>query len=210
MSIDYYQTLGVLDDAEDIVIRAAYKALVQKYHPDKWVGDKEQAARKMSQINEAYSVLSDTIKRKVYDSKREKKEFHEDLDGVEEPDFNSSFQNDWNTAIEYFPDLISLAENLSKISKKLEYTFKVIIIEKKSFNNRFEFAKNLEDDFLGKYFGQNPQLILFAKKLILMGENSAAKELNNVISVLGASIDSDLVINNIEKKFWLKEKSSKK
>ena len=36
---DYYRTLGVLDDAEDIIIRAAYKALAQRYHPDKWKGD---------------------------------------------------------------------------------------------------------------------------------------------------------------------------
>ena len=32
---DYYKILGVLDNAEDIVIKAAYRALAQKYHPDK-------------------------------------------------------------------------------------------------------------------------------------------------------------------------------
>ncbi|MFM7010173.1 MAG: DnaJ domain-containing protein, partial [Betaproteobacteria bacterium] len=64
---DYYRILGVLDDAEDIIIRAAYKALAQRYHPDKWTGDKEQANRKMSEINEAYEVLSDAAKRKAYD-----------------------------------------------------------------------------------------------------------------------------------------------
>jgi DnaJ-class molecular chaperone len=31
---DYYRILGVLDDAEDIVIKAAYRALAQRYHPD--------------------------------------------------------------------------------------------------------------------------------------------------------------------------------
>lgn len=72
MSKDYYRVLGVLDDAEDIVIKAAYKALAQRYHPDKWVGDKTEANRRMTEINEAYGVLSDPVKRKAYDSARDK------------------------------------------------------------------------------------------------------------------------------------------
>ena len=58
MTKDYYRILGVLDDAEEIVIRAAYKALAQRYHPDKWTGSKDEANKRMSDINEAYGVLS--------------------------------------------------------------------------------------------------------------------------------------------------------
>jgi curved DNA-binding protein CbpA len=71
-SKDYYSTLGIMTDAEDIVIRAAYKALSQKYHPDKFTGSKSFATNKMTEINEAYSNLSDPIKRKLYDSQRKK------------------------------------------------------------------------------------------------------------------------------------------
>jgi DnaJ-class molecular chaperone len=49
--------LGVTEDADEVVIRAAYRALAQKYHPDKWVGDKSEANIKMKEINEAYSFL---------------------------------------------------------------------------------------------------------------------------------------------------------
>jgi molecular chaperone DnaJ len=35
----FYQILGVQPDAEDVVIKAAYRALSQRYHPDKWAGD---------------------------------------------------------------------------------------------------------------------------------------------------------------------------
>lgn len=70
MAKDYYRILGVLDDADDVVIRAAYKALAQRYHPDKWTGSKDEANKRMSEINEAYGVLSDPIKRKQYDSTR--------------------------------------------------------------------------------------------------------------------------------------------
>jgi DnaJ-class molecular chaperone len=64
----YYQILGISPDAEDIVIRAAYRVLAQKYHPDKWRGDPLEANHRMRQLNEAYETLSDAAKRSVYDS----------------------------------------------------------------------------------------------------------------------------------------------
>ncbi len=77
MSKDYYRILGILDDAEDIVIRAAYKALAQRYHPDKWSGSKDEANKRMSEINEAYVVLSDPVKRKQYDAISNKAKYEE-------------------------------------------------------------------------------------------------------------------------------------
>lgn len=68
MTKDYYRILGVLDDAEVIVIKAAYRALAQKYHPDKWTGSSNESAARMVDINEAYAVLSDAKKREQYDS----------------------------------------------------------------------------------------------------------------------------------------------
>ena len=50
MTKDYYRILGVLDDAEDIVIRASYRALAQKYHPDKWPGSHAESSKKMSRL----------------------------------------------------------------------------------------------------------------------------------------------------------------
>jgi len=64
----YYQILGISSDAEDIVIRAAYRVLAQKYHPDKWRGDPLEANHRMRQLNEAYETLSDAARRSVYDS----------------------------------------------------------------------------------------------------------------------------------------------
>lgn len=63
---DYYAILGVLPTAEDIVIRAAYKALAQRYHPDR-TGHSSEANAAMAEINEAYSVLADPEKRDKYD-----------------------------------------------------------------------------------------------------------------------------------------------
>ena len=55
--MNYYSVLGVLPTAEGIVIRAAYRALAQRYHPDKWA-DQRDAIRRMQEINEAYETLN--------------------------------------------------------------------------------------------------------------------------------------------------------
>jgi curved DNA-binding protein CbpA len=60
--LDQYSVLGVLPTADDIVIRAAYRTLAQRYHPDKWAGDEKIATEKMAEINAAHTVISVPIK----------------------------------------------------------------------------------------------------------------------------------------------------
>src|SRR5262249_1850638 len=63
---DYYKVLGVPKDASDADIKAAYRKLARKYHPDMNKGDKKSEAR-FKEINEANEVLSDPEKRRKYD-----------------------------------------------------------------------------------------------------------------------------------------------
>ncbi len=66
--MDHYRTLQVSRDAEPEVIDRAYRALVLKYHPDRAdPAERERATRKLQRVNEAYSVLSDPVKRRAYD-----------------------------------------------------------------------------------------------------------------------------------------------
>jgi hypothetical protein len=63
----HYDNLKVVRDARDEVIRAAYKTLSQKYHPDRRPDDPE-AERIMKIINRAYAVLSDPAQRRAHDA----------------------------------------------------------------------------------------------------------------------------------------------
>ena len=64
---DYYKTLGVPKTASPKEIKAAFRKLARKYHPDVNKGDAKAEAR-FKEINEANEVLSDPEKRKRYDS----------------------------------------------------------------------------------------------------------------------------------------------
>lgn len=65
---NYYEILEVNEKASVEVIDKAYRVLAKKYHPDVYEGDKKEAELKMKELNEAYDVLSDEVKRKNYDS----------------------------------------------------------------------------------------------------------------------------------------------
>jgi len=65
----FYETLGLIPSADDVVIKAAFKALAQKYHPDKYKGDVKHALRLMVDFNEAYSHLKTKALRQAYDAR---------------------------------------------------------------------------------------------------------------------------------------------
>ena len=68
MTPDYYAALGLSPTSEDVVIRAAYKALMRRYHPDG--NSSADAAARTRAINAAYAVLSDPDRRAEYDQSR--------------------------------------------------------------------------------------------------------------------------------------------
>ena len=63
---DYYDVLGISRDADAAAIKRAYRKLAKKYHPDSNPGDKT-AEQMFKDVNEAYDVLSDPKKKKLYD-----------------------------------------------------------------------------------------------------------------------------------------------
>ncbi len=70
---DYYSIMGVKSDCTSLELRAAYKKLAMRWHPDKWSASgnakvAEESKKKFQAIQEAYSVLSDENKRFLYDA----------------------------------------------------------------------------------------------------------------------------------------------
>lgn len=64
----HYDNLKVARDAPNSVIKAAYKALSQTFHPDKYQGSNEEAEKLMKNINASYLILIDPIKRAKHDT----------------------------------------------------------------------------------------------------------------------------------------------
>ncbi|ASK33976.1 DnaJ C-terminal domain-containing protein [Alloalcanivorax mobilis] len=66
---DYYQILGVEPNADDKAVKAAYRRLARKYHPD--VSKDDNAEARFKEVAEAYQVLKDSAKRAEYDQLRQ-------------------------------------------------------------------------------------------------------------------------------------------
>ena len=63
---DLYEVLGISKTADEKAIKKAYRKLAKKYHPDMNPGDKT-AEQKFKEVTDAYNILSDPEKRKLYD-----------------------------------------------------------------------------------------------------------------------------------------------
>jgi curved DNA-binding protein CbpA len=210
---DYYLLLGVLPNAEDVVIKAAYRALIQRYHPDRYNGSAEEAKRRTIELNEAYEVLSDPNKRADYDRIRKSSQGstsdYDYDDDSESYSAGSELDEDWQFALQYYPDLVQLETRLRRISISLSIGFRQAILTTKEFTLRQDVAKILEQSFLENYFGTNPKIIEFALKLIFDGKKSGAKELNKTVSILGSGLDADLVIAKLTAKHYAEEIAAK-
>src|SRR5262245_44325997 len=66
---DYYEVLGIPENASDKELARAYKKLAKQFHPDANQGNKD-AEERFKEISAAYDVLGDSTKRKEYDEVR--------------------------------------------------------------------------------------------------------------------------------------------
>jgi curved DNA-binding protein CbpA len=203
-SKDYCATLGLTPSADAVVIRAAYKALAQRYHPDKSGADRKQASARMAEINEAYGVLSDDAKRAEYDKLREKDDRNADTafaDADTEPTASSPLDKDWQIATQFYPELETIRARLAKISWKLAEAFRARVLKNKEFADAPTIAGELENEFLSLYFGASSTILAFARALIMDGHRDAARDLNRAIKVLGDGGDPEKMMRVIREKY---------
>ena len=107
----HYDTLMVSRNASAEVIRAAFKSLSQKYHPDK--NSHPDADRIMQQFNESYKVLSDPIERSKYDKLLTK--YEREANNANQYSNSKSKQRQNKVVIINIPDSISLSGTKQKL-----------------------------------------------------------------------------------------------
>ncbi len=184
---DHYATLYVLPSADHEVIKAAYRALAKRYHPDSYAGDKVFATQRMQDISAAFEVLGDPEKREAYDRERKKGSAGEEFTDNGEED--TKFNEDWDLACKYFPEAQKSFDYLQKLSRSLAFSFASYLLDTKNFNQCSSIARKFQRDFLAAYFGSDPNVQAFARRLILCGEMLAAKDVNKAVRVMGLSLD---------------------
>lgn len=77
---NYYQTLGVSENASQLEIDQAYKRLSSEWHPDKHTENRREADRRFHEIGEAYETLSNKNRRSHYDDLAHRQYTDEDAD----------------------------------------------------------------------------------------------------------------------------------
>lgn len=201
--MDYYGILGVLPTADECVIRTAHRVLAQKYRPGRTRTSSPEAEARFAQIEEAFRVLSEPAARAEYDEQRTEEdagtreygeqEAYEDL--LEEP----GWRTDWDLASRFYPQLKEIEAQFSAISPPLAFTFCAFLLETKRFPEAADIAREMELTYLGRYFGEDPDILAFAKQLILHGNIDAVRTLGHALRVLGSSTPAQVIIETLSR-----------
>lgn len=114
--MNLYDILGVSKTATNSEIKKAYKALVKKYHPDVFEGNKDLAESKIKEINDAYDTLSNPTLREEYDRSLEVPESDDVLK-------NSAYYDTYESEVQKrYNDFKNRYENVYKYGKSARYT----------------------------------------------------------------------------------------
>lgn len=208
---NYYVVLGVMPTAPHAVIRAAYRALCQIYHPDKYEGDKQHGEMLLIEFNEAWAVLSDPAQRLEYDKRLAEgtNSFDEPSGEMDSTPFKTVLLKvfpDLEAVADYYPDIWDIVAALQVVSRQLAGGYVAALLETKAFKDRLALADVLRDQFFRSYFGKNAEILCFAELLVQHREKEALKELNRAVNLFGVGIEPENVISRIDQKYKIRMK----
>ena len=130
INANLYEILGVSPQAEDVVIRAAYRALAQRYHPDKSpANSKDTAAQRMSAIQKAYDILSNPISRIAYDVSLANESEAEYFPVANPFSIANIEAQAWEVLLRLHPELGSSINKLEANQKHLAKTYRSLLLE---------------------------------------------------------------------------------
>ena len=184
----YYDVLGVAVDTPDVVIKAAYRALAKEYHPDgtdKLTADTD----KFIEIQSAYTVLSNPETRSEYDA------------GLRE---ELSLPHAHPVAVAQAPeqgvlDLERIRARLAIYSDALASAFDEAWVRGECGEDPLAYAEALEREFFRGYFGEDGDIQVLARLLLLRSRKGTALTLNKLVSggVSSESEDNRLLLQQI-------------
>ena len=198
---NYYHILGLSFESnpENSLIDAAYKALVKLYHPDIYKGNNRDLKRKITELNEAYEILSNANKKKKYDEqlsffhKKNSYDFSDQhLEDTEK--FNDKFfNNDWEIATIVYPELEEKIYKLNLYSKKLTLQFQFYLLETKKFHKNSDIMNKFINAFIEKKFGSSKLINKLSRFLIENKKKKEALYLNKLVKVVGSKSEKKIV-----------------
>ena len=196
---DYYRILEVSKDCVETDIKKAYKKLAFQYHPDKNKSD--DAEPKFREISEAYDILSNADKRRMYDNFGYES-VSGDIPQINPLDlFQSLFNVDFtglgegmNSNIFVFSDLSSLP--FGPLQHKMTYNLKCSLEELYHGTQKEFHIPHLSKKNKGEAIKKSTKYVINVKKGSKQGDNIVVKEGGNYIPQL--DVTEDLVIQIVE------------
>lgn len=181
---DYYSVLGVAPGADPVVLKAAYRALAKKYHPDQTASATEQ---EFNEIRNAYEVLSDEEKSKEYEYQHQQKLLWQYGHAARLRDLTIAVRLDdrWEKLTQEFPELGKNYVRLERASEALAERFKLQVLGAKHLSSFYHIATRLEYQYYKKHFSKCRDLQALGRKLLAAGLRDAAHQLEQEINACG-------------------------
>ena len=208
---NYYAVLGLDSSASIEVIKAVYRVLAKKYHPDTYSGNKDKGEKIFKKINEAYQVLSNPSKKEEYDKSRE--DTHKNANDYEASDYNDENQSDdfydsedkkkWEVACDIYPEIKDYRAMLRKININLSIAYVAHLLETKNFDKAEIIFQHYKENFLSRYFSSDKYIHEVILELIERNYRHIALEVNKTIQVVGNPSDAKRFMKKILSKYNL-------
>lgn len=135
MTKDYYKILGVSDNCTESELKSAYRKLARKWHPD-IAGNTNDVVAKFKEINEAYEVLSDKVKKAEYDTINRYYNYSSDKKstGTTEPNFKNTKAN-------------STKKTEHEKSAGFNFNWEEFLSKYKDYTNKYQEARKKENEY---------------------------------------------------------------
>jgi curved DNA-binding protein CbpA len=177
---DYYQVLGVTADADAAAIQTAYRALAKKFHPD--APGETRSAERFIEVQQAYEVLGSRESKDSYDAAREAARSEQERQERERAKEDAT----WRAMVKDEPEIADHLADLSSLAKSLGRRYRSGILAGMDDRSPGDFAHYLEEQFLTRHFGKDPQIQRLGKALLEDGQRSTAAELAGELRKLPA------------------------